>query len=245
MEAHTALERGPRSVHVEDDRRNVGVPERWVSIIAGGALVALGLARRSPLGAAAAAAGGLLLHRGATGHCRLYGALGIDTTERPEHVSVRHGIRVEHAVTIDRPRAELYRFWRQFENLPRFMRHLERVTMLEDGRSHWVARAPAGMTAEWDAVLINEVPDEMIAWRSLAGSEIDHAGSVHFEDAPAGRGAVVRVVMQFAVPGGRLGQGIARVMGEEPDQQIRDDLDRLKRTMEAGQVPAVGDPSRG
>ncbi len=137
------------------------------------------------------AAGGGLLHRAVTGQCQLYKALNMNTAERGENgvTSVHHGegIKVEHALAIDRSAEDLYRFWRNVENLPTFMRNLESVRILNDGRSHWAVKAPAGKTVEWDAEIHNEIENELIAWRSLEGADINNAGSVHFRTLPDGR----------------------------------------------------------
>jgi uncharacterized membrane protein len=142
------------------------------------------------------------------------------------------GIHVDASVTIRRPLPEVYRFWRDFENLPRFMRHLKQVSVREAGVSHWVARGPAGFDVEWDARVINDIDNKLIAWQSLAGSTISTAGSVHFsEDA---LGTSVRVRFQYAPPGGKMGAEVARLFGEEPNQTVREDLDRLKGVLEGG-----------
>src|SRR5205085_1872077 len=159
--------------------------ERWVSVVAGTALATYGLARRSVPGAIVAAVGGVLAWRGATGRCPIYGSLGITTAgdhEEDRAVSVPYGrgIRVEKSVTVNATPADLYRFWRNFENLPRFMSHLESVKVLDDKRSHWVAKGPAGTDAEWDAEIIDEIPNELIGWRSVDGATVRNAGSVHF-----------------------------------------------------------------
>src|SRR4051812_47481360 len=157
---------------------NVGADERKVSVIAGSAIALLGLSRRSLPGLALAALGGAMVYRGVTGHCDLYAALGIDTHDDapPDpREYFEHGIQVEHAITIDKPRGELFAFWRNFENLPRFMQHLECVEVIDDRKSHWVAKGPAGSRVEWDAEIINEEPDELVAWRSLAGADVDNA----------------------------------------------------------------------
>jgi uncharacterized membrane protein len=153
-------------------------------------------------------------------------------------------IRVNKSVVVERPPEEIYRFWRDFRNLTRFMRHLESVEVTSETRSHWVARAPAGMTVEWDAEIVDEAPNRRIAWRSLPGAHIPHAGSVRFEPAPGGRGTVVRVEMEYRPPGGTMASLIARLFGEEPGQQVREDLRRLKQVLEAGEVPTTtGQPS--
>ena len=219
---------------------NVGRTERIASGVAGAALVALGLRRRGlrpflvPLGAG-------LVARALTGRCPVNRALGRNTALDDEPVSPvasvgrGQGVKVERAITIDRPAHELYAFWRDFENLPRFMEHLESVTVIDATRSHWIARAPVGQRVEWDAEIHNEVPDELIAWRSLPGSEIANAGSVHFT--PAGGGTEVRVVLSYEPPAGRLGDAVARLFGEAPAQQVQDALRRFKQVMEAGEVP--------
>jgi uncharacterized membrane protein len=140
------------------------------------------------------------------------------------------GIHVEESVVINRPVAEVYRFWRNFENLPKFMQHLESVAMREEGISHWVAKGPGGMNVEWDARIINEVDHKVIGWQSLEGSMISTAGSVHFDETgPATR---VRVHLQYSPPGGKLGAAIARLFGEDPSAQVREDLRRFKSLLE-------------
>ena len=230
---------------------NVGQTERWASAIGGGALALYGLTRGSLGGIALALVGAALVQRGATGHCNLYDAMGYSSAEggglrNSENVSVPagRGIKVEKSVTINRPPGELYRFWRNFENLPRFMNHLESVRVTGEGRSHWVAKAPAGSTVEWDAEIYNEKEGEMIAWRTLEGADVASAGSVHFEEAPGGRGTLMRVVLKYDPPAGKLGAIIARLFGENPEQQIAEDLGRFKQLMETGEVATTeGQPS--
>lgn len=228
---------------------NVNQTERWISGLAGGALALYGLTRRTWGGAALALVGGTLIARGSTGHCYMYDALGVNTagteTGNPlVSVPAGHGIKVEKSVTVNRSPEEVYRFWRDFQNLPRFMNHLESVSDLGSGRSHWVAKAPAGKTVEWDAEVYNEKENELIAWRSLEGADVDNAGSVRFEPAPEGRGTVVRVTLKYDPPAGKLGSLVAKLWGEEPSQQIDEDLRRFKQVMEAGEIPTTeGQPS--
>jgi uncharacterized membrane protein len=145
-------------------------------------------------------------------------------------------IRVAQAVTINRSPEELYRFWRDFQNLPRFMKHLESVRGTSDRRSQWVAKAPAGTTVKWDAEITEDRPNELIAWRSLEGADVDNVGSVRFERAPGGRGSIVKVEMRYSPPAGRIGATVAKLLGESPDWQIKDDLRRFKQLMEAGEI---------
>jgi uncharacterized membrane protein len=239
---------GERSQLGRTNNADVGTLERALSTAGGSALTVAALVRRGPAGAALAAAGGWLLYRGATGRDPLYRALGITTTAtHPGPVaSVRHkeGIRVKRSVTINRPREDLYRFWRNFENLPRVMSHLESVTVQDDGRSHWVAKAPAGRTVEWDAEVHTETENELISWRSLEGPGIANAGSVRFRPAPGGRGTEVTVTLEYTPQLGHVGAAIGSLFGEEPGQQVREDLRRFKALMETGEAPSTeGQPS--
>jgi uncharacterized membrane protein len=154
-------------------------------------------------------------------------------------------IRVQKSITVNRSPEELYRFWQHFENLPRFMNHLQSVQVAGEKRSHWKAKAPAGMTVEWDAEIIADRPNELIAWRSLEGADVDNAGSVHFKPAPGGRGTEVRVEMQYIPPGGVIGATIAKLFGEAPEQQVQEDLRRFKQLMEAGEVVQSEATARG
>ena len=152
-------------------------------------------------------------------------------------------VRVERVTTINKPVHEVYEFWREFQNFPRFMRHLESVEVLGDRRSRWRAKGPAGRTVEWEAEMVEDRQDEWIAWRSLPGSQIENSGSVRFSAAPGARGTELRVQLQYSPPAGRLGRGIAWLFGEEPEQQIHDDLHRFKQLMETGEIPLSDGPS--
>jgi uncharacterized membrane protein len=153
-------------------------------------------------------------------------------------------VTVRRTISINKPVEEVYAFWRSFENLPRFMRHLESVTA--DGtRSHWVARAPAGRTIAWDAEVVEDKPNELIAWRSLEHADVRNEGTVHFERGPGGRGVTIRVSLTYAPPRGKLAAVIAKLFGEEPGQQVQDDLRALKQLLEAGEVPTVAGQPRG
>jgi uncharacterized membrane protein len=145
-------------------------------------------------------------------------------------------IRTKRSVTVGKPVAEVYAFWREFENLPRFMRHLESVTVIDERRSHWVAKAPAGKSVEWEAELIEDRKNELIAWRSVEGSQIYNAGTVRFQPAPGGRGTEVRVELEYDPPFGKLGAKVASLFREEPGQQVMDDLRHFKQVMEIGEI---------
>ena len=148
----------------------------------------------------------------------------------------KQGIHAKGTCVVNLPPEEVYSFWRDFQNLPRFMRHLEAVHDLGDGRSRWKAKGPAGMEVEWDATIIADVPNEVITWRSLEGSDVDNAGAVRFERAPGNRGTIVKVNLEYNPIGGVVGAAIAKLFGEEPEQQMDDDLRRFKQVLEVGEV---------
>jgi uncharacterized membrane protein len=146
-------------------------------------------------------------------------------------------MKVSKAITVRRPQSEVYAFWRDFENLPRFMYHLEFVEDLGSGRSHWVTKAPAGRSVEWDAEIVEDEPDRRIAWRTVGtDDDVTHSGSVVFVPAPGNRGTEVHVELHYDPPGGKLGAMVAKLFSEEPNQQIADDLRRFKQVMEVGEV---------
>jgi uncharacterized membrane protein len=227
---------------------NVGDAERWASAIVGGAVVAAGLKSRSALGLMGAALGGALLYRGLSGNCPGYSALGVDTADHgaaePEDYFSR-GIHVEESMTINRTPWDLYQFWRNFDNLPRFMQHVKSVQVTDEKKSHWVVDGPAGKDVEWDAEIINDEPNSLIAWRSLADATVDNAGSIRFVPGPEGRGTEVRVVIDYIPPAGRVGKWVAALFGKDPASEIREDLRRFKRLMETGEVPTTEGQSRG
>jgi uncharacterized membrane protein len=225
-------------------RVNVGMGERGVSIAAGLAGMYMILARRPnwKLAFPLALDAGYMIYRGVTGHCVFYQMLEIDRSEQGNK-----GIQVERAVTINMPRDQLYRIWRNFENLPRFMKHLQRVDVDETTggkRSHWVAKAPFGREIAWNAEITEDRENEMISWRSRPGSIVGSMGTVRFVDAQNTLGTIVHVLMQYNPPGGSLGAAIARMFGEEPGQQLRSDLRNFKMMMETGEIATIeGQPS--
>jgi uncharacterized membrane protein len=232
------LRRSPQ----DDDTINVGPTERVVSGLAAAAVAAMVL-RRKRLRPLLLPLAGSLFSRAVTGRCSVNRALGRNTARRGRVspvASVRRGegIKVERSVLVNRPVQEVYRFWRNFENLPRFMDHLESVTVIDETRSHWVAKAPAGTRVEWDAVIHNEIENQLIAWRSLPGADVNNAGSVHFMEPANGGRTEVRVVLSYEPPAGKLGAVVAKLMGEEPSQQVEDDLRRFKQVMEAAEAPS-------
>ena len=225
---------------------NVGNTERWLSIAGGAALALYALRRKSPASLALAAGGAALIGRGATGHSPVYERLGVDTADPNAirrnvltAVLPSRKLEAERAYTIMRPRHELYTFWRNLENLPHFVEHLESVTVMADGRSHWVTKAPIGKPLSWDAEITEDIEDRVIAWRALPNSAIENSGQVHFSDAADGRGTVVRARVLYSAPGGKTAQEISRFFGQSAEQLLRDDLRRFKQVMEAGESPTT------
>ncbi len=150
---------------------------------------------------------------------------------------------VARTVTINRPRNEIYAFWRNFSNLARVMENVERIDVLDDRRSHWVVKAPAGKTVEWDSVVIDDEPGRLIAWQSVEGADVKSAGRIEFLDAAPGRGTMVRATFSYDPPAGWLGEWIAKLFQREPDVQARRDLRRLKQFLETGEVTSSAGPS--
>ncbi len=209
--------------------KNVGETERFISAAAGTALVFGGLMRRSSGGLLLAGLGAAAIYRAVTGHCMIYDKLRINTARksanRPEDV------KVEYAVTIRRPRQELYQFWRRLENLPRIMSSLRSVEVTGHRTSRWTTKTGL-MDLTWNAEIINDIDGELIAWRSQPDSELSTAGSVRFEDAGDGQ-THVRVSIAFTPPGGRAGEALAYMLGECPSDMLKDDLTRFKTFMES------------
>jgi uncharacterized membrane protein len=240
MTTRTAIGRAVSSGRLErgtaDNAINVGDIERMLSVAGGGLLALWGLRKGTLMGLGLAGVGAALVARGLTGHSYLYGALDINTTgphSRVAAVRANEGIKVDRAIMINRRPEDLYRLWRNFDNLPHLMSHLVSVES-HGNRSHWVARGPGGTNVDWEAEIINEEPNRLIAWRSLEGSQVSTAGSVHFTALGGDRGTEVRVILKYDPPGGRLGTWLAWIFGEEPGQQIQDDLRRFKLLMDTG-----------
>ena len=224
---------------------NVGDGERAVSVAAGAILALTGISRRSLPGLLIAGVGGAMIYRGSTGHCPVYQALELDTAhdqgQSLEEDIAQRGIHVAQAMLINKSPEELYRFWRNFENLPQVMRHVESVRVVDDRRSHWVVRAhkvPGGRV-EWDAQITRDDPNELIAWRSEPGSEVETTGQIRFAKALGDRGTEVHVNMDYVPPAGRLGKWIAQLFGQNPSRLVREDLRNFKRLMEIGEILTI------
>lgn len=236
-------QRAKRVMRQRPDKRhtNVGEDERVLSVAAGTLIATLGLSRMSWPGLLVAGLGGALVYRGLSGQCPVYSALEVDTSQ----TAAESGVRVAQSFTIDKPREELYRYWRNFENLPTIMSHLKKVEVKEGDRSRWVAKAPAivGGEVEWEAEITEDVENERIAWRSLPGSDVDNVGSVAFEESP--RGTIVRVELCYITPAGSVGRWVAKLLGQSPERQVREDLRKFKRIMETGEALTVEGQPRG
>ena len=214
---------------------NVGERERIVSAIAGGALLVFGLTRMSVGGLLLAAVGAALGYRGLTGHCDAYERLGIDAGGARRNVG-NLGVKIDEAIVVNAPPQRVYDVWRNLENLPRLLSHVERVEVLDHTRSRWTVKGPAGARVSWDAELINDKPGELIAWRTTDSTLVNHAGSVTFE--PAGSGTRVCVSLQYDPPGGRFGHAVASLVSADAGSQVAHDLAEFKRALEEGRLAA-------
>lgn len=211
--------------------------ERWGALAAAAAVIGYGVSRRSWPGLLIAAGAAPLAYRGATGHWPAGLESLCASSDTRVALSGSRGINLRESVRLECPVAEVYRFWSRLENLPTFMQHLVGVNDLGGGRSHWVASGPGGLRVEWDAEIINEIPNKLLAWRSLPGGDVVSAGSVTFAPARGDdRGTQVTVTLQYDPPAGKLGAFVASAFGREPSQTIREDLRRLKQLLEAGEL---------
>lgn len=232
------MKRNPRSpVSI-----NVGQTERLISMVGGGLLALYGLGRRGLSGVGLALLGGEMLRRGITGHCYLYQALDISTYEERPTVSklpFRQGVKVRRSMTILRSPEELYRFWRDVENAPQYMRHVRSVTVTGDRTSHWVAETPNGTTIEWDSEITQDIPNQLLAWRAVGKALTGSGGEIRFARATGNRGTVVTVEMDFPPMGGALGVPIETLLARGPEMEVHENLRRFKELMEAGEIATI------
>lgn len=235
---------------LEGDGVNVNAVERGVSVTLGVALLAFAGAQRRPLASLVLAGfGAYFAHRGITGRCAMYDALDYGSLNDDEDDRLDAGAHddasVEAAITIFRPVDEVYAFWRRLENVPRFMRHVQTVEVIDEVRSRWTARLPGGATVTWEAEILEDRKGELIVWRSLPGSAVHHHGAVRFVQGPPGRGTEVRVSMEFQGPGGVLARTVAWASRRGPEIAVADDLRRLRQLLEAGETATVLGQPRG
>lgn len=232
----SALPPATGSTHI-----NVGVSERVVSALGGAALAVWGLRSiNSGSGITMLLGGTYLLVRGLSGYCPMNEMLGRNTAEMPRNTSA---MEARTTFTINKPRSEVYRYWRTLENLPNFMQHLESVKELDDRRSKWSARIPGAdkvagnlATVSWEAEIIEDKKDELIAWSSLPASTIDNAGEVHFRDARDNRGTEIEACISYRLPAGDLGSMAAKLFNPAIERMIQTDLRNFKMLMETGQI---------
>lgn len=224
-------------------RVNVSDGERGLTLLLGGTLLVRAAVRPSAWSPLLGLAAGILAVRALRGHCPLYRALGLRSADelgdQPDGTTSAGALVVEKSATIQRRRNEVYQFWRNLENLPQFMTHVQAVHVASDGTSHWTVRGPAGSQVRWEAKITEDIPDERLAWVTREGASVRHEGIACFADAPGARGTEVRVRLCYHAKGGKFGALLARVLGQEPSQQILEDLRRLKQIMETGEVPTA------
>jgi len=223
---------------------NVGATERVASGLLGAALVRAGLRRRSLGGVMIAAGGAALLYRGAVGRSAIYRRFGVDTTREARE----RGIQIHRAITVQRPIEEVYAFWRDLENVPRFMTHV-RAVRVADGRSHWLARE-GPLSLEWDAELVDDVPNERLRWRSLPGGDVMNEGTIHLSAAPGERGTELHATIRYAPPTAQVAMALAPLLRRVTATQLGQDLQRFKQLIETGELatadmrkPAAPEPA--
>jgi uncharacterized membrane protein len=230
------MEQMQSTLPIPEHASGAGTIERMATLTTATAMVAYGLSRRTVPGVFLAVAATPLAYRAFSGDWPRLTNGPASAQDTRTALAGDRGVHVREAISLETPIGEVYRFWRRLENLPRFMGYLERVTESDDRRSHWVARGPGGMRVEWDAEIINDVPNQVIAWRTLPGADVMSAGSVNFNTVRKGRSTQVSVHLQYAPPAGRAGALAAMLFGREPSQTVREDLRRLKQVLETGEI---------
>lgn len=211
---------------------------RYGYVISGSLLMYLGIKKGSWLGSLITIAGADLVAKGFTGQHlpAVVGLTGLKGKGARARIAHQEGVKVERSVSVMVSPEEAYNFVRNFEQWPAYMKHVQSVRVIDDKLSHWTVKAPAGTTVEWDAEIINEIPNELIAWRSINSPDIESAGSLRFEALPGNRGTMISAEFQYLPPAGVIGVAIAKLFGEEPEIQVKDDLRRLKQLLEAGEI---------
>jgi uncharacterized membrane protein len=218
---------------------NVGPGERILSTFLGAAATVYGLRHLGSVsGLTLAVTGGILLSRGVTGYCMVNNAIGRNSNTVTRKTSA---MEIKGTFTVNKPRSEVYAFWRKLENLPLFMKHLEEVTEEDSVNSTWKARIPGGVgTVTWKALITEDRPQELLTWASQPGSTIDNAGEVRFTDAPAGRGTEIKVHMTYRLPAGDVGSIAGKLFNPLVEKMMKDDLRRFKSLLETGEIPSPG-----
>ena len=227
------------------DRVNLMQVDRWGYVAAGVALLAWGLRRRGLAGGGAGGIAAWLMYQAYTGNNPMFEPLDIRVNRHPVETGACETIVIDDALTIGKPREEVYRFWRNLENLPRFAPWVRRVDVLDERRSEWEVEGPHGGAVHWESEITRDTPNEEIEWRTTANRSIANFGSVSFRDAPAGRGTIVRVHLEYVSPAGSLGAAVARLMGRAPQSMVEQSLRSLKQLLEAGEVATVDGQTSG
>jgi len=214
---------------------NVGNTERIISALGGAALAVMGLRdMKSPAGMSMFLSGGFLLFRGISGYCPVNNAIGRNTAHKQGSP-----VEVNTTVSINKPRSEVYSFWRRLENLPQFMRHLEKVEELDQTKSRWTAKGPAGIgSVTWEAEILEDHQNEFLSWTSIPGSAVDNTGQVRFIDTP--NGTDIRVQIAYRLPAGDVGSMAAKLFSPMAAKMLRDDIRDLKNIMETGEASPRG-----
>jgi uncharacterized membrane protein len=239
-------DRGALRMKVEnaDAGVNVGSAERVGSLLAGALMAAYGLRRRGGIGWLAALTGASLVKRGVTGHCEAYSVMGVTSVGNRLHaedasVDPESSIDVRRSIRVQRSATACYEVWRDLTRLPHFMDYLERVDVLDDTRSRWYARGPAGITVEWDAEIVRDVPDQRIAWQSVDPADVPNRGTVEFLEVADGTATEVRVHLEWDPPLGQVARAVAVAFRRDPGRELENALERFRQVMES-RHPAAG-----
>lgn len=227
-----------------DPGPNVIGPEKWGSIVFGGLIALAGISKRGPKGVLLTAIGGGLIARGVTGHDPLKRNILPTGTEKAlaKAYGWTFAAPINRATAVNKPRDEVYAFFRDVKNLAKFMDNIERIDVIDDKRSHWVVKAPAGKTVEWDSTITEDVPGERFVYKTEEGADINSVGTVTFKDGAGGKGAQVHVAIVFSPPAGKLGRAYAALFMKDPAIQLRQDLVRFKMLMETGEIATSKSP---
>lgn len=211
---------------------NVSNRERIVSAAIGTYLLTRGLKKFSII---KTLLGGYLVYRGASGHCPAYSAM-----QRSKYTDRQESVNIKTTLTVNKPRQEVYEFWRKLENLPLFMTHLNSVRELDSTRSHWEAKIPGNVVnISWDAEIVKENDGSLISWKSLPGATVENAGKVDFSDALGGEGTELNVMITYRPPAGQVGSGLAWLLNPVFKNMIQTDIRNFKDYIETGSLPAA------
>ncbi len=243
----------PNAGHGGSPRVNIGQAERQVTLITAAGLAAVGVIKRGPIGLAMLGLGGIMAYRSVKGHCMLYDKLGINaaTSERPDPTALyEHGVHLEESVVVAKPADELYDFWRDLSNHPKFMANLKQVATNDAGLSHWVVEAPTGGIYEWDAEIIADDDGRSLSWRTVGAADAHHAGTARFNELKGDRGTQVTVEIQYLPPTGaafigKLAAKLFKLLGQDPSGDLRQNLHNFKHLMETGELPTNEGQPRG